>query len=222
MANVIGVQAGRICPQCGREDSVPLVYGLPSAELFEAAERGLVGLGGCMVLPGGDPEFRCRSCGAEWGRESDPTADEQALADLLGVSYREVVRALGTGWRREELASGEDVHWFVSGEPAQVAIGVSGPTFVLARPLTERGEVRRDVLPPDDGRFSRDDLVWVPEVVADAVEAIASRRRRSFRWCCVCRRSHAPETFLAGTGICQQCDTMLGDWDRLAEPRADS
>ena len=127
-----------------------------------------------MVLPGGDPEFRCRSCGTERGRESDPTAAEQALADLLGVAYRDVVRALGTGWRREELASGEDVHWFVSGEPSQVAIGVSGPTFVLARTLTEWGGVRRDVLPPDDGRFTRDDLLWVPEMVADAVEVIAS------------------------------------------------
>jgi hypothetical protein len=93
-----------------------------------------------MVLPGGDPEFRCRSSGTEWGRESDPTADEKTLADLLGVAYRDVVRALGTGWWREELASGEDVDWFVSGEPAQVAIGVSGATFVLARPPTEWGE----------------------------------------------------------------------------------
>lgn len=35
------------CPQCGSDENVlPIVYGYPSEELFEAAERGEVALGG--------------------------------------------------------------------------------------------------------------------------------------------------------------------------------
>ncbi|WP_245743390.1 hypothetical protein [Geodermatophilus poikilotrophus] len=64
---------------------------LPAPEGMRLAERGLVALGGCM-LPGEEPVLSCRSCG-----EGDPTADEQALADLLGVRYADVVPALGRG-----------------------------------------------------------------------------------------------------------------------------
>ncbi|WP_346619216.1 hypothetical protein [Blastococcus montanus] len=50
------------------------------------------------------------------------------MADLLGVRYADVVRALGTGWRREKPSGERDVvTWFVSGEPTQVAVGVEGP-----------------------------------------------------------------------------------------------
>ncbi len=211
MSEAIGVQAGRACPVCGREDSVPLVYGLPSPGLMEAAERGLVGLGGCVRLPDGDPAFQCRACGAEWGREADPTTDEAELASLLGVSHRDVVRALGTGWRREGRASADGVRWFVSGEPAQVALGVEGPAFVLARPLTGWGEVHRDVVPADGSWFTRDDVLREPAVVAEAAESIASRRRRSFRWCRSCRRPWAGEEFLAGAGTCRRCDEVLAE-----------
>jgi hypothetical protein len=35
------------CPQCdSSENVIPIVYGYPSEELFEAAERGEVSLGG--------------------------------------------------------------------------------------------------------------------------------------------------------------------------------
>src|SRR3954454_19784428 len=127
MSGSVGVQLGRACPQCAREDSVPLIWGLPDVAGMQLAERGLVALGGCMV-PGGTPVLSWRACGLEWGSHGDPTADEQALADLLGVRYADVFRALGTGWRREAAPGESDgVEWFVSGEPAQVVIGVAGP-----------------------------------------------------------------------------------------------
>ena len=35
------------CPKCGLDENViPIVYGYPSEELFEAAERGEIALGG--------------------------------------------------------------------------------------------------------------------------------------------------------------------------------
>ncbi len=61
------------CPRCG-SPAVPIVYGLPAGELFEAADRGEVVLGGCMVWDE-QPEWACRGvdCGLEFGqRASDP------------------------------------------------------------------------------------------------------------------------------------------------------
>ena len=91
--------------------------------------------------------------------------------------------------------------WFVSGEPAQVAVGVQGPWFVLARPLTAWGEHRPGPLMGDGPRFTRDDVLHLPDVVADVAEAVASRRRRSFRWCRTCRRVSGPESFAGSAGV---------------------
>ena len=54
----------RTCPECGGE-GVQIVYGMPSHELFEAAERGEVALGGCCVQED-EPNRQCRACGHEW------------------------------------------------------------------------------------------------------------------------------------------------------------
>ena len=205
MGESVGVQVGRVCPRCGREDSIPLVYGLPGPEDFRRAERRRVVLGGCL-MPEDPAAFVCRTCDLEWGSESDPTADEAELAALLDVDYADLVRALGAGWRREAAADGRDgVAWFVSGEPAQVAVGVQGPWFALARPLTSWGEHRPGPLMGEGTRLTRDDVLHLPDLVADAAEAIASRRRRSFRWCRTCRRVTAPESFVGSAGTCRQC-----------------
>lgn len=70
MSEPLGVQAGKVCPSCGREDSIPLVWGMPGPEDFELAERGLVALGGCMLGPD-EPTLVCRACGAHWGSDVD-------------------------------------------------------------------------------------------------------------------------------------------------------
>ena len=55
------------CPACGAASTVPIVYGLPAGELFEAAERGEVVIGGCVVgRPGGDPRWSCPDCRHRW------------------------------------------------------------------------------------------------------------------------------------------------------------
>lgn len=46
------------CPTC-RAGLTPIVYGLPGPELFEAAERGEIQLGGCDILFD-NPSFECR------------------------------------------------------------------------------------------------------------------------------------------------------------------
>lgn len=73
MSESVGVQAGRVCPSCGREESIPLLWGLPDPTALELAERGLVALGGCMLGPN-EPTLVCGACGLRWG--SDELADE--------------------------------------------------------------------------------------------------------------------------------------------------
>ena len=55
----------RRCPTCGAA-GVRIVYGMPGPELFEAADRGEVFLGGC-VIGDDDPTYACGS-GHRWGR----------------------------------------------------------------------------------------------------------------------------------------------------------
>jgi predicted RNA-binding Zn-ribbon protein involved in translation (DUF1610 family) len=43
---------------------VPIVFGLPLPETFEAAERGEIAVGGC-ILTGEDPTHRCAACGED-------------------------------------------------------------------------------------------------------------------------------------------------------------
>ena len=66
----VGVQVGKVCPSCGREESIPLLWGLPDSEAMELAERGLVALGGCMVMRD-EPTLACRACGAQWNSDED-------------------------------------------------------------------------------------------------------------------------------------------------------
>ena len=46
---------------------IPIVYGMPSGEMFAAAERGEVCLGGCAIEPGA-PTHACKRCGRKKGR----------------------------------------------------------------------------------------------------------------------------------------------------------
>ena len=56
------------CPSCGSHRVIPIVYGMPGAELAEASERGEVQLGGCVVTDH-DPVWHCKACAHDW-RES--------------------------------------------------------------------------------------------------------------------------------------------------------
>lgn len=56
------------CPRCNGE-TVPIAYGFPGAGMFEAAERGEILLGGCVIFEG-QPTSRCSECGAAVGSRS--------------------------------------------------------------------------------------------------------------------------------------------------------
>ena len=64
------------CHKCGQKTVVEIVYGMPSSELLEAAERKEVILGGCCVhidpsdpLKRLDPEWECKECGQRYKKE---------------------------------------------------------------------------------------------------------------------------------------------------------
>ena len=50
------------CPKCGSAKNIPIVYGKPSTELMEKAERGEVALGGCIITPDRNL-YKCKVCG---------------------------------------------------------------------------------------------------------------------------------------------------------------
>ena len=57
-----------VCPKCGSREAMEILYGYPSSEAFEAADRGEIFLGGCCVS-GDDPLYCCKECDYSWGKE---------------------------------------------------------------------------------------------------------------------------------------------------------
>ena len=54
-----------VCPNCGSTEYIPIIYGEPSPELMEQAEKGEVVLGGCIITPDRDL-FVCKECEAHY------------------------------------------------------------------------------------------------------------------------------------------------------------
>ena len=54
-----------ICPACRLKTGVDILFGMPSLEAFEMAERQEIVLGGCCIDLEG-PERKCTTCGHEW------------------------------------------------------------------------------------------------------------------------------------------------------------
>ena len=54
-----------LCPACGEKSGVNIMYGMPSYELWMAAERGEVAIGGwCIDIDGA--ERQCLKCDHTW------------------------------------------------------------------------------------------------------------------------------------------------------------
>ncbi len=66
----------RRCVRCGSSDAIPIVYGLPTWEAVEEAQRGQIVLGGC-VIGHESPAFECAGCGAAlpWVRDESRADD---------------------------------------------------------------------------------------------------------------------------------------------------
>ena len=136
---------------------------------------------------------------------------DRELADLLAVDVDTLWRVLGRGWREvQDVDDPLGDRWFVTGEPSQVAVGAREPRFVLARPSWRWFGPGSIVLTPSDLQYlSADDLWLRGEEVAAAAGAIATRRRRSFRWCPTCRELQPPEWFERSESHCMGCQEVV-------------
>ena len=54
------------CPKCETTNPIEIVYGMPSAEMHDAAANDVIRLGGCVV-DSTNPIYECRSCGHAFG-----------------------------------------------------------------------------------------------------------------------------------------------------------
>ena len=59
-----------ICPKCGSQSAVKILYGEPTWEAQLAAARGELVLGGCCIELN-DPLFICKDCSYRWGSNVD-------------------------------------------------------------------------------------------------------------------------------------------------------
>ena len=68
-----------VCPKCGSKNTAPIIYGMPTEELFEESEKNKVILGGCCITEC-DDDYGCCDCGFEWSKDS------------LGIQYVKKIR----------------------------------------------------------------------------------------------------------------------------------
>ena len=54
------------CPHCGSTNYIPIVYGYPTHEAFEKAERGELILAGCCIFEPHPPNKKCKNCGESY------------------------------------------------------------------------------------------------------------------------------------------------------------
>ena len=80
-----------ICPKCRSTKTVPILYGYPSHEAFEAAERGEIFLGGCELINGMPHEdYGCLECRYRWSKELLPATK------ITKIRYKVVENGLCT------------------------------------------------------------------------------------------------------------------------------
>src|SRR5699024_3351821 len=78
------------CPYCDGISTIPIVSGFPTEGLFKAAERGLVELGGCVVMPD-QPTRLCLDCERRWSESLTNSSLDLATAKRLSLFNAEVL-----------------------------------------------------------------------------------------------------------------------------------
>lgn len=86
----VRVSAGDSCPWCG-EPGIPVLFGYPTEDAFDAAQAGSVILAGCIRF--GDhsgPQWECRADSSHVWTSGDPGSPlwQEALAQALALNGR--------------------------------------------------------------------------------------------------------------------------------------
>lgn len=58
-----------VCPKCGSKNTAPIVYGMPTEELFEESEQNKVIIGGCCIIDC-DDDYGCCDCNFQWSKNT--------------------------------------------------------------------------------------------------------------------------------------------------------
>ncbi len=105
-----------ICPKCRSTKTVPILYGYPSHEAFEAAERGEIFLGGCELINGMPHEdYGCLECRYRWSKELLPATK------INKIRYKVVENGLCTldsrkAWVYEFYPDGKCIDYLYQGQ----------------------------------------------------------------------------------------------------------
>ena len=74
---------GCICPKCKSKNVIPIMYGHPTPEVVEDAEKGNLKLGGCdELIGGGQPDRFCKDCAYEW------CVENFLVEDIVKIRFR--------------------------------------------------------------------------------------------------------------------------------------
>ena len=147
-----------ICPKCGSTKTVPILYGYPSYETFDAAERGEILIGGCEMIDGMPHEdYGCLECGYRWSKELLPATKSTK------IRYKVVENGLCTldsqrAWVYEFYPDGKCIEYSYQGQSRRYQFKteekVSGKKFyklacslqkIIGAPLWEKNIVEGQV-----------------------------------------------------------------------------
>jgi len=74
------------CPLCVSNKVVPIMYGMPSVEMWEESKLGKFELGGCCISED-SPKWHCQACGHEFGSFL-PRFDDLELPEPDGIGIK--------------------------------------------------------------------------------------------------------------------------------------
>jgi hypothetical protein len=130
----------------------PIVYGLPNGDLMDAAGRGEILLGGCIVGP---QEWACLDCGYTWplpveALEASIVCNALYLVHRVHRDERRVKHAIEVahllfeaGYEPHVIAAGLLSGALAAGfELGEIADEVGAPAAALVEALAENGEIR--------------------------------------------------------------------------------
>ncbi len=91
-----------MCPECKSKNIIPVMYGMPTYEASQAAERGEIKLGGCEVYIDGCkmPDRYCKDCEYEW------STDHFVAEDIVKIRFR-----YWSTWGCYDPESDEEEQW---------------------------------------------------------------------------------------------------------------
>jgi len=137
---------------------IPIVYGLPTDEGYQAYERGEIELRGCLIWDD-QPEWKCRSCGKEYRqvcvdpRQADRVVELSNRISLICLGVRDMPSALAfykaLGFTTDETSDDPKVVFFNNGGSGLELFPLAG----LAADIDENFD--ENVTPlPEPGRFA--------------------------------------------------------------------